>query len=105
MSTPWRFAAWMIVSPANAEVVSPISLKSMVSSAAAARSLSFMRSHFVRKVLRDAANGIRSGLPEPADRCIGHRDRELLQELLVPLRRLHQLRGLRRADAARRALP
>src|SRR5262245_51016800 len=105
MSTSWRFAAWMIVSPANAEIVSPFSLKSMVSAAAVARSFSFIRSDLVREVLRDAANRIRGSLAQAADRRVGHRDRELLEELLVPFLRLHQLGRLRGADPARRALP
>src|SRR5688572_20685269 len=102
MSTPWRFAAWMIVSPAYAETVSPFSLNSIVS-APTGGSFIFM-SDLVREMLRDATNGIGRGLPQAADRGIGHRDRELLEELVVPLLRLHQRRGLRGAHAARRAL-
>src|SRR5687768_14189319 len=102
MSTPWRAAAWMIVSPAKAEMVSPFSLKSMVS-AVAASSFIFI-SDLVRKVLRDAANGIGGGLPEAADGGIGHRDRQLFQQLAVPPGLLHQVRGLHGADAAGRAL-
>src|SRR5689334_2986683 len=102
MSTPWRAAAWMMVSPAKAEIVSPFSLKSIVS-ALAARSFSFI-SDLVRKMLGDAADRIGRRLPQAADRRVGHGDRELLQERLVPLPRLHQARRLRGADAARRAL-
>ncbi len=41
MSTPWRAAAWMIVSPANAAMVSPFSLNSIVSALRPGRSSSF----------------------------------------------------------------
>src|SRR5262252_1179733 len=101
MSVPWRLAAWMIVSPAKAEMVSPFSLNSMVS--AATGSFIFM-SDLVREVLRDAADGIRGGLAQAADRRVGHRDRQFLQQRRVPLLRFHEVRGLRGANAAWRAL-
>src|SRR5450631_3095485 len=92
----------MMVSPAKAEMVSPFSLNSIVS-AFAASSFIFM-SHLVREMLRDAANRVGRGLAEATDRCVGHRDRKLLEERRVPLGRAHQSRGLRGAHAARRAL-
>src|SRR5690349_3630266 len=103
MSTPWRSAACRIVSPAKAEIVSPFSLNSMVS-AFEARSFIFMRSYLVPEMLRHAADRIRRRLPEAADRGVGHRDRQVLEELAIPLRRLHQVGGLHGAGAARRAL-
>src|SRR5689334_21324343 len=103
MSVPWRLAAWMIVSPAKALIVSPFSLNSMVS-ALAASSFIFMPSNLVRKVLDHAADGIRRRLAQAADRRVRHRDGELFQQLAIPFRPLHQHRGLLRARAARRAL-
>src|SRR5689334_1673765 len=103
MSTPWRLAAWMMVSPASALTVSPFSLKSMVS-VFPTGSFIFM-SDLVREVLHDAADGIGRRLAQAADGCIGHGDVQVLQQRLVPLRRFHEMRGLRGADAARRALP
>src|SRR5690348_16958835 len=102
MSVPWRFAAWMIVSPANAEIVSPFSLNSMVS-ALPASSFIFM-SDLVRAVFGDAADRVGGGLSEAADRRIGHRDGQLFQQRRIPLLRLHEARRLRGAHAARRAL-
>src|SRR5512142_2284515 len=105
MSVPWRFAASMIVSPAKAEIVSPFSLNSMVS-ALSTGSFIFIGSpsDLVREVLGHAADRVRRRLAEAADGSVRHRDRELLQELLVPFLRFHELRGLRGAHAARRAL-
>src|SRR5258706_15876877 len=102
MSTPWRLAAWMMVSPACAEMVSPFSLNSMAS-ALPTGSFIFM-SDLAREMLRDAADRVGRGLAEAADRRVGHRDREFLEERLVPLLRFHQLRRLGGADAAGRAL-
>src|SRR5690242_4617999 len=93
----------MIVSPAKAEMVSPFSLNSMVSAFAATRSLSFI-SNLVGEVLRDATDRVGCRLPEAADGRIGHRDRKLLQQCLVPPGLRHQVRGLAGAHAARRAL-
>src|SRR3954470_13119201 len=104
MSTPWRPAAWMMVSPSKAEMVSPFSLKSMVW-ALAARSFIFMCLNLVPEVLHDGADRVGRGLSEPADRCVGHGDRELLQQLPIPLRLLHELHRLGGPDAAWRALP
>src|SRR5450631_4388955 len=92
----------MMVSPAKAEMVSPFSLNSIVS-AFAASSFIFM-SHLVREMLRDAANRVGRGLAEAADGRIRHRDRKLLEKRRVPLRGFHEMRGLRGAHAARRAL-
>src|SRR5437588_554771 len=80
MSTPWRFAAWMIVSPAKALTVSPFSLKSMVC-VFPTGSFIFI-SDLVREVLDHAADGIRRGLPQPADRRVGHGDVQLLEQRL-----------------------
>src|SRR5687767_2857972 len=91
-----------MVSPAYAETVSPLSLNSMVS-APTGGSFIFM-SYLVREMLRDTANRIRRRLPQAADRGVGHRDRKLLQELVVPLLRFHQVRGLGGAHAAGSAL-
>src|SRR5258708_23885595 len=92
----------MMVSPANAEMVSPFSLNSIVS-AFPTGSFIFM-SHLVREMLGDAADRIRRRLAEAADRRVGHRHGELLEERAIPLRRFHEMRGLRGAHAARRAL-
>src|SRR3954471_15693492 len=92
----------MMVSPAKAEIVSPFSLNSIVS-ALAASSFIFI-SDLVPEVLDHAPDGIGGRLPEPADGGIGHGDGKLLEQLAVPPRRFHQLRGLDRAGAARRAL-
>src|SRR6185295_9510412 len=101
MSTPWRAAAWMMVSPANAEIVSPFSLNSIVS--APTGSFIFI-SNLVREMLHDAADRIGCGLTQAADGRVGHRDRQLLEQRLVPFLGFHQVRRLRRAHAARRAL-
>src|SRR3954463_1441917 len=103
MSTPWRSAAWMMVSPSKAEIVSPFSLKSMVW-AFAARSFIFMCLNLVPEVLHDGADRVGSSLAEAADRRVGHRDRKLLEQLAIPLRLLHELHRLGGADAAGRAL-
>src|ERR1700682_5977301 len=92
----------MMVSPANAEMVSPFSLNSMVS-AFPMGSFIFM-SHLVREMFGDAADRIGRGLAEAADRSVGHRDGKLLEKRGVPLRRLHELCRLRGTHAARRAL-
>src|SRR5260221_11146223 len=102
MSTPCRLAAWMMVSPACAEMVSPFSLNSMTS-ALPTGSFIFM-SDLAREMLGDAADRVRCRLAEAADGGVGHRDRQLFEQILVPLLRFHQLRGLRGADAAGRAL-
>src|SRR5690349_10082662 len=102
MSVPWRLAAWMIVSPAKAEIVSPFSLNSMVSAFPASSFI--LISDLVREMFRDAADRVGSRLSETADRGVGHRDRKLLEERRVPLLRFHEVRGLRGADPARRAL-
>src|SRR6185295_16648087 len=91
----------MMVSPANAEMVSPFSLNSIVS--APTGSFIFI-SDLVREMLRDAANRIGRRLAEAADRGVGHRDRQLFQQSRVPPGRFHQVRGLGGADAAGRAL-
>src|SRR5579862_1166805 len=103
MSTPCRLAAWMMVSPAKAETVSPFSLNSMTS-VPTGGSFIFIVSNLVRKMLRDASNRVRRRLSQAADGCVRHRHRKFLEKFLVPLGGLHQARGLRRADAARRAL-
>ena len=94
----------MMVSPAKAEMVSPFSLNSIVSAPTGLVHLHAIAAPRAGEVLRDAADRIGRRLPEAADRRVGHRDRELFEQRVVPLRRFHQLRGLGGADAARRAL-
>src|SRR5258708_39711695 len=103
MSRPWRFAAWMMVSPACAEMVSPFSLNSMPS-ALPTGSFIFM-SDLAGEMLRDAADRVRRRLAEAADGGIRHRGRQLPPQTLGPLLRFHPVRGFRRADTARRAEP
>src|SRR5688572_27920474 len=101
MSTPCRFTARMMVTTAYAQTVSPLSLNSIVS-APTGGSFIFM-SYLVREMLRDTADGIWRGLAEAADRGIGHRHRELFQQLGVPHLRFHELGRLGSAHAARSA--
>src|SRR5581483_3644871 len=105
MSTPWRFAAWMIVSPGIAETCSPFKVNGIALCSSSAMSFMVVSSRdLVREILDHALDRIRRRLVEAADGSIGHRLRQLVQERLIPFRRLQQLNGLRRADAARRAL-
>src|SRR5258707_14523150 len=102
MSTPWRFAAWMMVSPACAEMVSPFSLNSMTS-ALPTGSFIFM-SDLAREKCRDALGRVWPRRAVAPDGGVRHHARQLLQQNLGPLLRLHPLRGPLAGDAAGGAL-
>src|SRR6476659_6275815 len=101
MSMPWRFAVWISVSPANASTPRPFSVIAIVWSWGRALMLF---SDLVREVLDDAAQGIRRGLTEPADRRVGHRDRQFFEQVAIPVVPLDHAGRLLGADPARRAL-
>ena len=56
------------------------------------------------KVADHAGDGVGRRLPEPADRRVGHRPRQFVEQRQIPCRLLEQPDRLLGADAARRAL-
>src|SRR5438034_6750517 len=99
----------MIVSPANASTSVPLSLKTMRSCSSACVRGAFMPSlsipQLLRKILQHASDRVRCCLTEAADRCVGHRLRQILEQALIPALPLHQADGFFGADPTRRALP
>src|SRR5437667_8273745 len=99
----------MIVSPANASTSLPLSLKTMRScSSGCIRGAFMLRLSIVqlmRKLLEHASDRVRCCLAEPADRRIGHRLRQILEQRLVPPLPRHQPDSFFGADPTRRALP
>src|SRR5688500_3933800 len=59
----------------------------------------------MREELLYAPHWIRSGLTETADGSVGHRSRQVREQRKIPFAVLHDMHGLCRACAARRALP
>src|SRR5688500_8135016 len=141
MSTPWRLAAWRMVSIGSATTARPFSVNSTGIAASSSRVIPvmcrlavnplpsphpspragaraglpvhlFTRSpvHVLRSLdlvseeLHHTPYRIRRGLAKAADRRVGHRCGQLLEQRLVPLRLRHQPDGFCRADTTRRAL-
>src|SRR3954454_22425798 len=101
MSMPWRSAVFSSVSPAYASAARPFSVIGIVSGLRTA--LMFGGSDLVREVLHDAAHRVRRRLAEAADRGVGHRQRQLFDQALIPLVHPDKPCRLFRADPAWRA--
>src|SRR5262245_51712213 len=102
MSVPLRCATCQIVSPSLASTSLPSRLNVMV--LLIASPLAERLYEIVAEILEHAAQRVRCGLAEAADRGIAHRGGKLVQQRLVPRPGCHQLDGLLGSDTAWRAL-
>src|SRR6185503_9253156 len=103
MSTPWRFAAWMIVSKPSATTSLPFSLNgtgiALISSDVIAVIAFLVLPDLVGKIFHHAAYRIRRGLSQAADRRVRHRRGELFEQRAVPAGLRHQPERFRGTDA------
>src|ERR1700752_454251 len=98
----------MMVSPPWATTSRPFSLNSTGIAAWSSFVIAVMlpaSRNFLGEILDYTAYRIRGRLSQAANRGVGHGDRKLFQQRLVPARRFHQLERLGGADPAWRALP